>query len=251
MPDSSFEIISSLRFDPALPEAASRYASCYPDPHNSPYYLIRYHQDRLVAAAREFQWTAALAWLEQDLGSFEHFLDASIPDRSKAWRLRLLVDINGKAKVEVNPTAAIDLMSLVIPSLHTIPSLPIWAVYVDAEFTLPSKFTTHKTTARDDYTFARLRAGINSPTVTSEVLVVNPNREIMEGSITTPYFLRGHMWITPPLTCGGNAGTTRRYALSQGFCIEHKITRDELIDGELCWLSNGVRGFTRGRVSLS
>ncbi|KAJ5252193.1 hypothetical protein N7489_002603 [Penicillium chrysogenum] len=222
----SFEIISSLRFDPGLPDAACRHASSYPDPHKSPYYLLAYHQDRLIAAAAHFQWNGALTWLQQDLQSFEEFLDSSIADRSKAWRLRVVVNSQGKARVEANATASIDLM----------------------KSTIPSGFTTHKTTARDDYMAARLRAGINSPTDSAEVLVVNPNDEVMEGSITTPYFLRDHMWITPPLSSGGNAGTTRRYALSQGFCLEHTISRDELVDGELCWLSNGVRGFIRGQI---
>ncbi|KAJ6133041.1 Aminotransferase class IV [Penicillium samsonianum] len=244
----SFEIISSLRFDPGLSDAACRHASSYPDPHKSPYYLLAYHQDRLIAAAAHFQWNGALNWLQQDLQSFEEFLDSSIADRSKAWRLRIVVNSKGKARVEANPTVSIDLMSLFIPSLHTNPSLPVWRVYVDTQSTIPSAFTTHKTTARDDYTSARLRAGINSPTDLAEVLVVNPNGEVMEGSITTPYFLRDHMWITPPLSSGGNAGTTRRYALSQGFCLEHTISRDELVDGELCWLSNGVRGFIRGQI---
>jgi 4-amino-4-deoxychorismate lyase len=247
----SFEIFSSLRFDPNLPEAASRHAQSYPNPHKSPYYLFRYHQDRLIAAARDFQWTEALEWLEQDLQSFEHFFDASIPDRSKAWRLRIVVDKYGKVNIEANPTAGIDIISLFIPTLHTTPSLPVWSVYVDTQSTTPSKFTTHKTTARNEYTSARLSANINSPTETSEVLVVNPDGEIMEGSITTPYFFRSPMWVTPPLSSGGNAGTTRRYALSQGFCIEQNITRDDLVDGESCWLSNGVRGFLRGQVILS
>lgn len=247
---SAFQIISTLRYDPALPEATSRYASCYPDPNNSPYYLFHYHQDRLKAAARDFEWIKALEWLDQDRESFQQFVDASIPDRSKAWRLRIVLDVDGKAAVEASPTAGIDIMSLFIPSLHTNQSLPIWTVYVDSESTTPSKFTTHKTTARDEYTSVRLRAGINSLTETSEALVVNPDGEIMEGSITTPYFFRGHRWITPPLSSGGNAGTTRRYALSQGFCIEQNITRNELVDREACWLSNGVRGFMRGQVVL-
>ncbi|CAI7587956.1 unnamed protein product [Penicillium viridicatum] len=229
-----FEIFSSLRFDPGLSDAACRHASSYPDPHKSPYYLLAYHQGRLMAAAAHFQWNEALNWLQQDLQDFEDFLDASIPDRSKAWRLRIVVNNKGKARVEANPTASIDLMSLFIPSLHTNPSPPIWRVYVDTQSTTPSAFTTHKTTARDDYMSARQRAGINSPTDLAEVLVVNPNGEVMEGSITTPYFLRDHMWITPPLSSGGNA--------------EHTISRDELVDGEMCWLSNGVRGFIRGQV---
>ncbi|KAJ5124490.1 uncharacterized protein N7515_008315 [Penicillium bovifimosum] len=245
---SSFEIISSLRFDPGLPEAACRYASSYPEHPNSPYYLLGYHQARLRAAANHFQWDGALNWLKQDLQSFEKFIDASISDRSKAWRLRIVVNSEGEARVEANPTPSIDIMSLFIPPLQTNQSSPIWRVYIDTQPTTPSGFTTHKTTARDEYNSARLRAGILSPSEPAEVLVVNSGGEIMEGSITTPYFLRDNVWFTPPLSSGGNAGTTRRYALSQGFCQEQTIFRDQLVDGELCWLSNGVRGFMRGQI---
>lgn len=252
--ESTFQIISSLRYDPALPDLVSSHADGYPEPLHSPYYLLAYHRDRLITAARYFQWNKALEWLQQDLSSLERFLDASIPDKQKQWRLRIAVDFNGNGSVDVNPTAAIDPLNLLIPSMHPPTESPIWRVYVDTQTINPSGFTTHKTTAREDYTAARLRAGINSPAETAEVLVVNHASEIMEGSITTPYFrvrgTPGQAWCTPPLSSGGNDGTTRRYALAQGFCTEEAIDRTELLDGEECWLSNGVRGFIRGVVIL-
>jgi branched-subunit amino acid aminotransferase/4-amino-4-deoxychorismate lyase len=259
----SFQIISSLRFDPDLPRVTSYNANdeSYPAPAHSPYYLFSYHRDRLINAARHFEWDNALDFLQQGLDSFERFLDGSIPDREKPWRLRIAVDYNGKGSVEVNPTVAMDPLNLLIPSLHSGTQSTIWKVYVDSQSITPSAFTTHKTTARDDYTAARARAGIISPAETCEVLVVNPDGDIMEGSITTPYFRRRigvketnaneAVWVTPPLTCGGNAGTSRRYALSQGFCVEQVINKADLVDGEECWLSNGVRGFMRGVVVLS
>ncbi|KAJ5386068.1 hypothetical protein N7509_008609 [Penicillium cosmopolitanum] len=260
----TFEIISSLRYDPSLPQVILRNADSYPNPRDSPYYLLAYHRDRLIAAARHFGWEHALKWLQQDLTSFERFLDGSIPDRSKPWRLRVVVDSNGKGSVDVNPTAAFDPLNLLTPSLHASRPPNLWRVYVDSQPILPSGFTTHKTTARDDYTAARLRAGITSPAETAEILVVNPRGEIMEGSITTPYFRRRGpilgpsgqdstepAWITPPLSSGGNAGTSRRYALSQRFCVEGIIPQTDLVDGEECWLSNGVRGFMLGVVVLS
>lgn len=259
----SFQIISSLRFDPDLPRVTSHNANyeSYPAPAHSPYYLLSYHRDRLINAARHFGWDNALNFLQQDLINFERFLDGSIPDREKPWRLRIAVDYTGKGSVEVNPTVAMDPLNLLIPSLHTGMQSTTWKVYVDSQSITPSGFTTHKTTARDDYAAARVRAGITSPAETSEVLVVNPDGQIMEGSITTPYFRRRILgkeananeavWVTPPLTCGGNAGTSRRYALSQGFCYEQVIPKADLVDGEECWLSNGVRGFMRGVVVLS
>ena len=253
----SFEIISSLRYDPDLPKVVSQRPEAYPEPLNSPYYLLAYHRDRLITAARHFEWTKALQWLQQDLSTLEQFLDDSIPDRQKQWRVRIAVDCNGNGSVDVHPTAAIDSLNLLVPSLQATDQPPVWRVYVDTQATSPSGFTTHKTTARDDYTASRLRAGISSPAETAEVLVINPDDEIMEGSITTPYFRRREAsaqarpaWITPPLESGGNAGTTRRYALAQGFCAEEVIPRSTLVDGEECWLSNGVRGFMRGTVVL-
>ncbi|KAI9925545.1 hypothetical protein ASPWEDRAFT_173219 [Aspergillus wentii DTO 134E9] len=256
----SFQIISSLRYDPALPGVvAQRAANSYPDPLKTPYYLLPYHRDRLINAANHFKWQKALEFLRRDLNSFVQVLDSFISDKTKPWRLRIAIDSDGTCTVDVNPTASIDPLNLLIPSSSSSQSAT-WRIYVDTQPTTPSGFTTHKTTARDDYTAARLRAGIVSPQDPIEVLVVNPKGEVMEGSITTPYFRRrpavsdgqaedsSPEWITPPLSSGGNWGTTRRYALSQGFCLEKVITIDELVDGEECWLSNGVRGFMRGIV---
>ncbi|KAJ5155983.1 hypothetical protein N7492_008786 [Penicillium capsulatum] len=251
----SFQLISSLRYEPALSTGIARQSQAYPEPLASPYYLLAFHRDRLIAAARHFEWTKAVQWLQQDLSSLQQFIDASIPDRERPWRLRIVVDSSGNGSVDVNPTAAMDPLSLLLP-LYSPSGAPVWRVHVDAQHIVPSGFTTHKTTARDDYTAARLRVGITSPAETAEVLVLNPHDEVMEGSITTPYFRRreissaGPDWITPPLSSGGNAGTSRRYALAQGFCTEQVISRSDLVDGEECWLSNGVRGFMRGVVVL-
>ncbi|KAF7121955.1 hypothetical protein CNMCM5793_009509 [Aspergillus hiratsukae] len=261
----SFQIISSLRYEPALPDVLrAQPTDAYPDPLRSPYYLLPYHQERLLKAAECFGWSKAARFLQQDVESFAKHLGSFIPDRTKPWRLRIVIDRDGACTVEVNAPAPIDPLSLLLPSEMNQTSTP-WRVTVDSERTVPSPFTTHKTTSRDNYTAARLRAKITSPQDPAEVLIVNPDEEIMEGSITTPYFRRRNStstqakidhenarpaWVTPPLSSGGNAGTTRRYALAQGFCSEQAITVADLIDGEECWLSNGVRGFFRGRILL-
>ncbi|KAL1998372.1 hypothetical protein VTN02DRAFT_6325 [Thermoascus thermophilus] len=276
----SFQIISTLRYDPGLPAAIAQHAADggYPDPTDSPYYLLGYHRDRLRNAAVHFDWPDAVAFLDQqDVSRFSQTLDASIPDRTQPWRLRVALDADGSCAVDVHPTAPLrSPLSLLVPSLSSSsssstpqPDAP-WRLYVDSQPTTPSAFTTHKTTARDAYTAARHRAGITSPQEPAEVLLVNGRGEIMEGSITTPYFRRrgrrgagdgdgdgdgdeatnAPRWVTPPLSSGGNAGTTRRYALQRGFCVEQVVRAAELVDGEECWLSNGVRGFIRAVVVL-
>jgi 4-amino-4-deoxychorismate lyase len=268
----SFQIISSLRFEPALPGAVVQYGvDHYPELRNSPYYLLPYHKDRLLNAAVHFHWENATAFLQKDLAQLVEILDASIPDRTKPWRLRIVIDRNGPCTVDAHPTAPLPLHSLFIPdgsnNHQSINQSRPWHVYLDSQPTIPSAFTTHKTTAREAYTAARARAGISSFQDPAEVLVVNPEGEIMEGSITTPYFRRRRRcdladaigneegtsstdWITPPLSSGGNAGTTRRFALSQGFCVEEVIKAADLVDEEECWLSNGVRGFIQAIITL-
>ena len=78
--------------------------------------------------------------------------------------------------------------------------------------------------------------------------MVNTRDEIMEGSKTTPYFLRDNKWITPARECGGNLGTTRRWALEKGLCEEGVVKADSVKENEIVVLSNGVRGFQAGIV---
>ena len=84
----------------------------------------------------------------------------------------------------------------------------------------------------------------------SEILLVNQRGEVMEASFSTPYFLRGGSWITPAASCGGNIGTTRRWALEKRYCIEGIIDAKSLAHGEMIRLSNGARGFTAATIDL-
>ncbi|PYH78102.1 aminodeoxychorismate lyase [Aspergillus uvarum CBS 121591] len=263
--EEDFQIISSLRYDPALRDLSTKNAANTTfHPSSTPYYLLPYHQARLRNAAECFGWKEALLFLRNDLSQFSRYLDTHILDKTKPWRIRIVIDRTGACTVEVNPTASIDPLNMLIPNRDHAHS-NLWNIYVDTGCITPSAFTRHKTTARDFYNAARVRAGIMSPLDEAEVLLVNPEGQVMEGSITTPYFRRRRPtskgeslesdtepgWVTPPLSSGGNAGTTRQYALAEGFCAEQIIEAAELIDGEECWLSNGVRGFIRGRIVLN
>lgn len=70
----------------------------------------------------------------------------------------------------------------------------------------------------------------------------------MDGSITTPYFFRDGKWLTPHTECGGQQGTTRRWAIDQGLCTAAFIPFESLRRDEIIWLSNGVKGFFTARV---
>ena len=267
--EQSFRIFSSLLYSSNFSSDPANLGVFYIDQA----YLFTSHVERLKAAAEAFGWSEALdKLLGQDPGIvINHAIENHISRQygnnnlgNCSYRVRILVSQTGEVNVESSKT-----MSTAGPSSYNgvfFPStlsiahdVTVWpievppcTIYVDAELTSPSLFTTHKTTRRGRYDNARARVGIsNSPATKAEVLLVNPEGEIMEASLSTPYFLRGGQWITPRSTCGGNMGTTRRWALERSLCKEGVVRVADLRDGEEMWISNGVRGFIKGKLRSS
>jgi len=100
------------------------------------------------------------------------------------------------------------------------------------------------------YDDARRRVSIPDMQRTAEALMYNDVGEMSEGSLTSIYFFRGGTWVTPPLASGGQEGTTRRWALNKGLCVEGVVKKEDVCEGEEMRVSNGVRGFIRGKVVL-
>ena len=134
------------------------------------------------------------------------------------------------------------------PSLPSKPgqSARQWLVYLYPDGIKPSLLTQHKTTERPMYDRARMFLG--DPSKPEEILLQNAQGEVMEGSISTPYFWRDERWVTPAETCGGNLGTTRRWALEKGIAVEGIVKMEEIKPGETLILSNGVHGFCFGII---
>lgn len=128
-----------------------------------------------------------------------------------------------------------------------------WAttLVIDPEATKPSPFIFFKTTRREDYDEARKRMAGMTTSDNSEILLHNPSGMMTEGSRTSVFFFRDGRWVTPPAgkeVDGGQNGTTRRWALQQGLCTEADVLLESVRPGEMCWVSNGARGFWRGTV---
>lgn len=133
---------------------------------------------------------------------------------------------------------------------------PTWLLTLDTRPTPPGPLCTYKTTERAHYDDARARvvpeaARRYQQYRVHDVLMFDEDGNVTETSICSVYFHRGGRWVTPPVAGadeteglrGGNRGVTRRWALSEGLCGEENVARDTLKVGEVCWVSNGVRGF--------
>jgi len=272
-----FQLFSSLRFDPILRQCQ---ANTDIGNEESPFYMLPYHRDRMLQAAEHFQWPKAISRISGPEGvkylrkAIESAIDVN---SSTPLRIRTLLHHDGRISVESNETPVVPINNLFPtrlspPQPKEVRVSPLtggallqgveelngdpergspWIVIPDPERTSPSPFTSYKTTCRDMYTNARARASIVQMTEPKEVLIISDaGDEIMEGSVTSVFFWRNGKWVTPPVASGGQAGTTRRWLLEQGFCTEEVVRGSSLLNGEECWISNGVRGLNWGRVKL-
>lgn len=158
----------------------------------------------------------------------------------------------GILSVTSNPTPTLRLPSLFPSTLsQTGSDKPSFAIFISPSRISPSLFTTHKTSCRPQYDATRsLFPSSSGDGLPVEVLLVNLQGEIMEGSITTPYFYREGAWVTPAEACGGNMGTTRRWALENRLCKDGIVNVENVVVGEKVVLSNGVRGWGWGLIEV-
>ncbi|KAI0885681.1 aminotransferase [Annulohypoxylon maeteangense] len=274
---ADFRIFTSIRYDPELLKVPSLgFTNIGWNSKSSPFYMLDLHRDRMLRAAIHWDWVAAVAIIsgEEGLENFERFLQSAAADLVNGpHRLMITLARDGTLGYETSSLPGTHLNNLhpgYLPSkysdfessaLATESKVPIkdtvYDIFLDSKMTTKSEFTHYKTTIRDMYNDARKRAQVN-PGDNKEVLLVNDDGFIMEGTISTPYFWRNGKWVTPPVPkkfdtvqgSGGNDGTTRRWALERDLVAEEAVLADSLVDGEECWISNGLRGFICGKVRL-
>jgi hypothetical protein len=247
MTEPDFQLFSSLRYDPLLTSLPINNEAWDGDVKSSPFYMLPYHRDRMLQATEHFNWTAAADAIRGPDGFTQLLkkLTESIDTQSsKPLRVRVLLSKDGTIKVESNPTpesskealyparipppksasSQVEVSPLTGGALElgdndTVhgdpPKANPFDVIPDTSKTAPSLYTSYKTTSRDMYNDARHRVGIEDMTARQEVLLVSDTGEIMEGSLTSPYFWREGKWMTPSVDSGGQIGTTRRWALEK------------------------------------
>ena len=166
-------------------------------------------------------------------------------------QIRIDLDQRGNFSTTLGPITYLPISAFFPLTLEQVPSPDtlVWTIYLSPTAYPITLYTQHKTSYRLLYDQAR--AQLSGTDLQTEVLLQNTAGEIMEGTLTTPYFWREGRWVTPASKCGGNRGTTRRWALEQRLCTEGVVRANELMEAEIIWLSNGVRGFGWGRLALN
>jgi para-aminobenzoate synthetase/4-amino-4-deoxychorismate lyase len=135
-------------------------------------------------------------------------------------RLRLLLARSGAIAIEVAPRPA-------TPARLTVEVVPL--PVAPADFRL-----RHKTTDRGFYDAARHASAAD------EVVFVDSDDRLTEGSYTSLFVPRGATLVTPPLARGLLPGVLREELLATGRAVEDDLTPADLAEG--FFVGNALRG---------
>ena len=236
-----FELFSSLRYDKALLQVAGSDLTHagWNWANRSPLYMLDFHRDRILRAATHWGWDAAIDILSGEAGlkRLEEFILSSLGENiSSPMRVRVSITKLGQLKIVTGPVSQTPLENLfpeVLPPPEgiktdkTSTNMPVkspeYMVMVDQMGSARSEYTHFKTSKRAVYDGARQRAQIGLLDLKEVLIVSETTGDIMEGSVTTPYFWRDGRWVTPAVSkeysaekgSGGQDGTSRRWALER------------------------------------
>jgi para-aminobenzoate synthetase/4-amino-4-deoxychorismate lyase len=188
-------------------------------------WLRGYHLARLAASAAYFDFAF-------DAGKVNASIDAAIEAHAdERLRVRLLLDEDGDVSVTVTPQplAASDAVMRYVIS--------------DTRLNSADLFLYHKTTRRELYD--REWKHYADTLAADEVIYLNENGELAEGSRTTIFVERGGKLLTPRLSAGVLPGTLRAALIDEGRAIEARLTIQDLNGPDEIYLGNSVRGLTR------
>ena len=147
------------------------------------------------------------------------------------WRVRLLVERDGKAEAEAH-------------SLDKKEKRPLAVKFATHPVDDRDPLVFHKTTARSRY-----NAELERCQPCDDVIFWNCRDEVTESTIANVVvFSEGKYW-TPPREAGLLAGTLRDELISRGTLFERTITKRELTEAGSFALINSVRGWMQAELS--
>ncbi|KKB13616.1 hypothetical protein VE25_01065 [Devosia geojensis] len=122
---------------------------------------------------------------------------------------------------------------------------PFTFVIAPERVTSANAWLAHKTANRQALDTARQKA--HAEHGVDEVVFLNENNELTEGSITTLFIERDGLLLTPPLSAGLLPGTLRAELIARGQAREARLTLADLETADAIYLGNSVRGLMHAR----
>ena len=190
--------------------------------------LLALHLDRLEASAK------SLGFQIPDRNYIQQQIENKIshsPTQTNArtdWRVRLLLSAAGSLTIETAP----------LPQLSGIPFVTIAPELLESKHPL----LQHKTTFRPWY--AQAATWLAAHPEYFDLIYLNEQDEICEGSRSNIYIKKNGEWVTPALSSGLLGGVYRRHLMNTRQIREGTLTRADLCNPSAeIRLSNGLRGW--------
>jgi para-aminobenzoate synthetase/4-amino-4-deoxychorismate lyase len=192
------------------------------------YYLFNEHADRLAGSAAYFGIELDLIKIREKLAGFVKKFD-----KTKQYKVRLLVDQSGKPLIEFNNVGSafmtpvgmnLDLKVVLSPT-HTDPT---------------DVFLYHKTTLRELY---HAEYEKYSKQGYFDVLYMNNKNEITEFSRGNIIIKKGNKFYTPPISCGLLAGVYRQHFIDRhkNLITEKILKLKDIRSADKIYFTNAVR----------
>ena len=210
-----FSLIETLLFDPADPALAAE----------DGFALLRDHLQRLSTSAHYFGFRCNLEAVRAAL------VAKAAADPAARQRVRLLLDEDGGITVTTAPLPA------------AAPNAVMRYAISPTRLKSTDLYLFHKTTERQLYDSEWQH--FHDTLDTDEVLYLNENGDLTEGSRTSIFVERDGRLLTPPLAAGLLPGVLRAHLLASGRAVESRLTPADLKDGHV-FLGNSVRGLVKG-----
>lgn len=130
---------------------------------------------------------------------------------------------------------------LTLESLNFDPNVSMWRIAISKNDLTPDvQETAHKVSARRFYDSERSR--VQALTECNEVIFLNENGDICEGSFTSIFIDRKGYLYTPPLECGLLPGILREEMIDESCASEQKLTINDLMTADKIYVGNSLRG---------
>ena len=175
------------------------------------------HKSRLTSSAETLGYQLDLQALEKALNSIQADIDQ---------RVRLALSVEGEIELTVT-----DYQKLSEPVKLSLSRHPLSQAVQE---------TRYKLSARDFYDGERNR--LKAISGCDEVVFVNEDGEICEGSFTTVFIKKGDQFLTPALASGLLPGVLREELIETGAVKEAVLFLADLVAADEIFVGNSLRG---------
>lgn len=244
--NDEFEILSTIRYDPQLSNTLPDKPS---DITKDNFFLFEGHIQRLQYTVNFFnnELSNSVKITSDDVfDKLVKTIEEANVDLHEPLKIRFLVNVKGSATIELHSTPKIDDLFRGLKQEYS--DEDIWDVYVDSNPIVISPFTSFKTTYRPHYTNARDKCLPGLRPGKEEVLLVNQNNLLMEGSITNFAMKWKDEWVTPTLQSGCLCGVARHHLISKELITQMDFDIKSIEVGDDLLLFNGIMGVVKARV---